>query len=291
MSIQKRRLGRIGYMATIVALGSLAVGWKNLTKSQVDSTMKLVMDHGINYFDVAPSYQDAELHVAPWVKEYRDQIFLAEKTTQRTKAGAWQELKESLSRTGAEYFDLYQLHAVNTFADLDQALSTGGAIEAFEEAKQQGLIKHIGITGHADMPVLAEALSRYPFETVLLPVNFVMYFKLTEKSDFRKVLNLAAEKDVGVISIKSIAKQRWGKGPHAYNPWYEPFDDQPTIDKAFKFTLSQLAVTTYATASDHRLVPKIIDAAESFSLIGPDELEELRSLAASLEPIFPEPIK
>ncbi|HEV51019.1 MAG TPA: aldo/keto reductase [Thermoprotei archaeon] len=287
--MQKRRLGKIGYMATIVALGSLAVGWKKLSKKEIDDTMKVVIDHGINYFDVAPSYEDAEVHIAPWIKEYRSSLFIADKTTQRKKEGAWEELNASLRRTGAEYFDLYQLHAVNTMEDLNTALGEGGAIEAFEEAKEKGLIKHIGITGHANMNVLAEALRRYPFETVLLPVNFVIYFHMSDSSDFRKVLNLALEKDLGVIAIKSIAKTRWASENHAYNPWYEPFDDQDTIDKAFKFTLSQVGVTTYATASDHRLVPKIIDAAERFNIIAPDELEDLRKIADGLTPIFPEP--
>jgi len=293
--MQKRRHGRIGYFASIVALGSLAVGWRKLSQDEIDSTMKLVIDHGVNYFDVAPSYEDAELHIAPWIKEYRSSLFIADKTTQRTKEGAWAELKASLQRTGAEYFDLYQLHAVNSMEELNACLGEGGAIEAFEEAKEQGLIKHIGITGHADMNVLAEALKRYPFESVLAPVNFVEYFHLTESNgpsnDFRKVLKLALEKDVGVIAIKAIAKRRWPDGQHSYYPWYEPFDDQPTIEKAFRFTLSQPGVTAYATVSDHRLVPKGIEAAENFSLIGPDELEELRTIASALTPIFPRRIR
>jgi predicted aldo/keto reductase-like oxidoreductase len=287
--MQKRRLGEIGYMATIAALGSLAVGWRGLSKSDIERTMKLVIDHGVNYFDVAPSYEDAEVNIAPWVKEYRSSIFVADKTTQRKKEGAWQELNVSLERTGAEYFDLYQFHAVNSMKDLDLIMGDGGAIEAFEEAKEKGLIKHIGITGHADANVLAEALKRYPFDSVLLPVNFVIYFHLNDRSDFRKVLNLAMEKDVGVIAIKSIAKTRWASPDHRYRPWYEPFDDQETINKAFRFTLSQVGVTTYAMASDHRLVPKIIYAAENFNIIGPDELDELREIAREIVPIFPEP--
>ncbi len=287
--MQKRRFGRIGYWTSIVALGSLAVGWRSLSPGEIDSTVRLALDHGVNYFDVAPSYEDAEVHLSHWIREYRDSIFVAEKTMAREGKGAWEELQSSLKRTGAEYFDLYQLHAVNTMEDLNKALGPGGAVEAFEEAKKQGLIKHIGITGHADMTVLAEAIRRYPFESVLLPVNFIMYHKPTSKSDFRPVLNMALEKDMGVIAIKVIAKQRWTKEPHSYRPWYEPFDDPEVIRMAFDFSLSQPGVSAYATASDHRLVPSIIEAAESYEPISAEEWMTLRQMAERIQPIFPEP--
>ncbi|MBN2266876.1 MAG: aldo/keto reductase, partial [Candidatus Babeliaceae bacterium] len=165
--MEKRRLGKTGHMSTVLALGGAALG--AVTQAEADTAITMVIEHGINHIDVAPSYGEAELRIGPWMPRYRNNFFLGCKTQARDKIGAWESIKRSLDRLQVGYFDLFQFHFVDDMDTLATILSPDGALEAVLEAKQQGLIKYIGITGHRPS-VYAEALKRFNFDTVLFPL-------------------------------------------------------------------------------------------------------------------------
>jgi len=284
--MEERRLGRTGHQATILTMGGCGPGF--VSHANADKAVRLVMDHGVNMIDVAPSYGKAELRLRPWIEKYRDRFFLAEKTLKRTKKEAWEELNQSLERLGTDHFDVYQFHAVSTVKELDQMLGKGGAIEAFKEAKETGLIRHIGITGHEDMRVLVKALELFDFDTVLAPVNIACMAFPDPVNDFRPLLKAARDRDVGVIAIKSIAKRRW-IGEKLYNTWYDPLDDPKEVETAFRFTLSQEGVTTYSMPCDVRLWPSLLEAGELYRRMDEGEQDALIRHAREhgFKPLFP----
>ena len=286
--MEKRILGKTGYSASVITLGGFGVGY--ISQEVANKAIEMAMKFGVNMIDVAPSYNDAELRLAPFVKKYRDRFFIAEKTTKRTKEEAWKELNDSLKRLGTKYFDLYQFHAVSTMDELKRIFSKGGAMEAFTEAKETGLIKHIGLTGHADIQVHIKALEYFDFDTFLAPIFIGSMIKPEPVNDFRPLLKIAKEKNIGIIAIKAVCKRRWKMEERSYNIWYEPIDNQEEIDKAVWFTLSQEGVTTFSLAGDIKLWPKILDAAERYKKLDEDQIKEIIQDGKKLgyEPLFPE---
>ena len=240
----------------------------------------------MNHFDVAPAYGDAELRIRSWMKDHRDEIFLGCKTTKRTRKSAAEELRKSLERTGAKYFDLYQLHAVDEIDELETALGSYGALQAILEARKNGIIKHIGITSHRPLTLL-EALKLFDFDTVMLPVNFVLKKHYDIRSDYEPILRMVKERDVGVIAMKSFAKQPYKTETHPHPPNYEPFDNQEDIEKCINFVLSQ-NVATVASASSMKLMPKMLLAAERYHKLTEIEQAKIIESAANLTPIFPD---
>ena len=239
--------------------------------------------------DVAPSYKDAELKIAHWVKEYRDNFFLAEKTMERTKEGAKKELEESLKRLGTDHFDLYQFHAVKTFEELDKIFGKGGAMEAFQEAKESGIIKYIGLTGHDDIRIHQKALKLYDFDTLLLPVNITSIIAPDPVNDFRTVLKEAIKKDVGITAIKVIQKGRWKDNNKKYHTWYEPFDYQEAITDTINYSLSQKGVTTYSLAGETTLWDMMLEAGKNYSKLNEEEMKKLVEKYSKKQtaPLFP----
>ncbi len=282
--MEKRRLGRTGHMSSVVILGGAA--FSSVSQSEADEGMRLALQHGVNHIDVAPTYGEAELRLGPWVEKMRDGLFLGCKTGKRDRQGAAEELQRSLERLRTESFDLYQVHGVESRDDLDAALGPGGAIEAILEARERGLTRYIGITGHS-AAILLEALRRFDFDTIMFPLNFVLYADEEYRANTEALLALATERDVGVMIIKSIAKRPWGDREHRYHTWYEPFDDQDSIDRAVWFVLSQL-ITGIPHVSDLRLMPKVIDAAERFKPMSEQERTALLSPASEYKSIFAE---
>jgi len=246
------------------------------------------MDHGVNMIDVAPTYSGAEARLRPWVSKYRHLFFLAEKTAKRTRKEAWEELNSSLKNLGTDHFDLYQFHAVGSTDELNQILGKDGAMEAFTEAKETGLIRHIGITGHADMRVLLKALELFDFETVLAPINASSMAYPDPVNDFRPLLKAAKDRGMGVTAIKGIARRRW-VGEKRYSTWYEPLEKPEEIAMAVGFTLSQDGVTTYSMPCDTRLWPPLLQAAERFERLDEKEQAEILRYAREHEfkPLFP----
>ena len=286
--METRTFGRIGAKVSIIAMGGCGVGFED--QADADKAIKLAMDHGINMIDVAPTYGNAEIRLKPWLEKYRDKFFLAVKTLKRNKSGALRHLNRSLERLGVKNFDLYQFHSVSTMKELDQILGERGAMEAFKEAKETGLIKHIGITGHADMRVLQKALENTDdFDTVLLPVYPAALINPSPVTDFRPILKIAQDRNIGVTAIKAISKGRW-VGDTKYNTWYEPLDDQEMVDKAVWFTLSQDGVTTYSLPCDIKLWPLILDAVKRYHKLDAEERNSIINLAkqSNLKPLFSE---
>lgn len=291
--METRVFGRTGAKVSFVALGGCGPGW--VEQDEADEAVKLAMDNGVNMIDVAPTYGQAEVRLNPWIKKYRNRFFLAEKTLKRNKRGAWRQLNQSLERLGTTHFDLYQFHAVASIDELHQILGENGAMEAFKEAKETGLVKNIGITAHEDVRILQKALELSDeFDTILLPVYVGALVKPNPVNDFRPVLQMVQEKNMGVTAIKAISKGRWKgesrRGENKYKTWYEPLDNQDLVDQAVWFTLSQEGVTTYSLPCDVRLWPLVFDAVKRFRKLSNEEQEKVINMARELklQPLFPE---
>lgn len=286
--MENRIFGKVGVKVSIIAMGGCGIGYAE--QEEADNAIKIAMDYGINMIDVAPTYGNAELRLRPWIQKYRDHFFLAEKTLKRTKKGAWRQLNRSLERLDTNYFDLYQFHAVSSIDELHQILGENGAMESFKEAKETGLIKHIGITAHHDVRVLKKALEiSDEFESILLPVYVAAVANPNSVNDYKVILKLARDKNIGVTAIKAISKGRWSNEPD-YNTWYEPLDNQELIDQTVWFTLSQDGVTTYSLPCDLKLWPLVLDAAKRFQKLSEERQKEIVKIAKDngFKPLFPE---
>jgi len=276
--MERRRLGRTGQMSTVVAFGSAGIG--RVDQDTADRAIQTALDSGVNHFDVAPRYGEAELRLKPWMPRIRDKIFLGCKTAQRTRDTAKAELHRSLERLGTDHLDLYQLHAVCKRHELDECTAKGGALEALIEAREEGIVRWLGITGHThDAPAThLEALRRFNFDTVMFPLNFVLWSIPEYRRDAQALLDACRQKDVGVQVIKTLAKDPWGDRPRTHTTWYEPFTDQATIDQAVAFNLSQ-PVTTLCSTGDVAILPKFLGAAERFRPLTLDAQEALLATA------------
>jgi aryl-alcohol dehydrogenase-like predicted oxidoreductase len=261
--MERRRLGRTEHRSSVVALGTAALG--KVDQATADGAIQRALDAGVNHVDVAPSYGEAELRLQPWMPRIRGGIFLGCKTRERTREAATAELHRSLERLGTERLDLYQLHSVGKLADLDACTAAGGALEALVAAREAGLVRWLGITGHThDAPrTHLEALRRFDFDTVMFPLNFVLWSIPEYRRDAEALLAACRQRDVGVHIIKTVAKDPWGDRPKTHATWYEPFTDQQTIDDAVAFVLSQ-PVTTLCSAGDVTVLPRVLAAAERY---------------------------
>jgi aryl-alcohol dehydrogenase-like predicted oxidoreductase len=283
--METRRFGRTGHMSTVAIFGAAAF-WE-ISQADADKVMEQIIAAGINHIDVAPSYGQAEIRVGPWMPRERGRFFLGCKTQERTREGAWNELQESLKRLQTDHFDLYQLHAVTTFDELDQVTAKGGALEAAVEAQRAGLTRFIGITGHGvDSPAIyREALRRFDFDSVLFPLNFVQMANPTYRQNAEALIAECQQKDVGTMVIKSITKGPWGEREHTAKTWYEPFEQAEAIQQAINFVLSY-AVTGICTAGDTRILPLVLKACQSFTPLSAAELEKLIELGKDYQPLF-----
>ncbi len=284
--MEKRRFGRTGHQSTVAIFGAAAF-W-DVSQAEADAAMVKVIEAGVNHIDVAPSYGKAEKRLGPCLERERARFFLGCKTMERTKAGAAAELRRSLELLRVDSFDLYQLHAVNTMEELDQITGPGGALEAVLEARDEGLTRFIGITGHGvDAPaIFLQALSRFDFDSVLFPLNFVQYANPIYRQNSQELLRQCQAGDRGVMIIKFITKGPWGDQPKRYNTWYEPFDDAVHIQQAVNFALSQ-PVTGVCTSGDTRLLPLVLDACERFAPMGQEQQEALIAKGAvDYTPLF-----
>lgn len=284
--MQKRRLGRTEHHSTIVTFGGAALS--RVSQEEAFAALDMMQAAGVNHIDIAPTYGFAEKLTGPWLETRRDQFFVGCKTTDRTREGAWKELQTSLRLLHIDRVDLHQFHAVTTFEQLEQALAPGGAIEAFYEAREKGLTRWLGITGHGlDSPAIQiKALEQVNLDTVMFPLNPVLYANEKYRTDAERLLQICAERDIGVQIIKSIAKGPWRTEDHTYATWYEPFDQQVAIQQGVNFALSQHPVASLPAAGDVRLLPMVLQAAEAFTPLNGDEQAALIGQAHVLEPLF-----
>lgn len=283
--MEKRRFGRTNHMSTLAVFGGVALG--QIDQPMADKVVQQVLDAGVNHIDIAPSYGEAESRLGPWMPRIRDNFFLGCKTMQRTKHGAIQEFNESMERLQVDAFDLYQLHAVTTMEELDQCTQTGGSLEGVIEMREKGLTRFIGITGHGMQTpaIFIEALQRFDFDTVLFPIFPALFANEDYRSQALALLDLCEEKDVGVMTIKAIAKGPWGDREPHYHTWYIPFDDQETIQTNVNFSLSH-KLTHICTVGEYRIIGKVLTACEHFEPMDVDAQQELVKEQSELEIFF-----
>jgi aryl-alcohol dehydrogenase-like predicted oxidoreductase len=283
--MEKRRLGRTGQMSSILTFGGFALS--EATQKEADKGIEMALKAGINHVDVSPIYGQAEARLGSWFARHGNSFFLGCKTAERTKNGAWEGLKRSLENLKVDHFDLYQFHMVDNNRELAEILGPAGALEAVLEAKKQGLVRFIGITGHHP-PLHDEALKRFDFDTVMFPLNRVHAAHFSGWNDWRPLLKTARQKDLGVLAIKVAAKRLWdvpGEGNHKYNTWYEPFDEAGEIEKCYRYTLSQ-DITSAVMPGELKLWPAIIDAAERFKPLTLKEQRPIISEVKQYPPLF-----
>jgi aryl-alcohol dehydrogenase-like predicted oxidoreductase len=283
--ILTKQFGRTGHESTRLIFGGAAL-W-SVTQPEADATLDLLLEHGINHIDTAASYGQAEQHIGPWMKHYREQFFLATKTEERTCLKARESLHRSLELLHTDHVDLFQIHNLSTQEEWEIALGAGGALEAFIEAREQGLVRFIGVTGHGiDIARLhIGALERFDFDSVLLPYNYAMMQNPRYAADFMELLRVCVQRNVAIQTIKSLTRAPWGDHPHTRNTWYQPFEEQADIDLAVDWVLGEPAVFLNSAADIH-LLPRVLDAAQRFERKPADEEMNALAARASLKPLF-----
>jgi len=260
MTIEKMAFGRTDHESTRTLFGAAALS--RVDQSTADRTLDVLLQHGVNHIDTAASYGDAELRIAPWLKRNRAGFFVATKTGARRATEAREELHRSLDRMGVDHVDLWQLHNLADPIDWDIALSPGGVIEAAVQAREEGLVRFIGVTGHGSQIAAnhRRSLARFDFDSVLLPFNFITMQLPYYAENFEALVATCRERKVAVQTIKSIALRPWRDRAHTHSTWYEPLEDQADIDLAVWWVLGREGVFLN-TVGDVNLLPKVLDAA------------------------------
>jgi len=273
--IRKQPFGRTKQKSSATIFGAAALG--HVTQEVADETLKLLDRYGVNHIDVAASYGDAELRIGPWMERRRGDFFLATKTGMRKYAEAKEEFHRSLSRLRVKGVDLIQLHNLTHPEDWETAIGEEGALKALTEAKDQGLTRFIGVTGHGLFaPAMhMRSLKKFDFDSVLLPWNYVLYKDERYRREFNSLLKTCRDRGVAVQTIKSLTKGPWGEKRHSAETWYEPFEEQSEINLVVSWVLGQGTIFLN-TAGDVRLLAKVLEAAD-LNLANPseEEMEEL----------------
>ena len=261
--IPKAEFGRTGHKSTRVIFGAAALG--SVSQKVADQTLEVLLRHGINHIDTAASYGDSELRIAPWLRREAGRFFLATKTDRRDEKGAREQLQRSLDRLGVDHVDLWQLHSLADPIEWDQALSPGGALDAARLAKEEGLIKAIGVTGHGTQIAATHrrSLDRFDFDSVLLPYNFITAQNDYYRQNFDALAETSEQRGTAIQTIKSIALRPWMENEHTRTTWYQPLESPDDIDLAVWWVLGRRGVFLNSVG-DVDLLPLVLDAAERF---------------------------
>lgn len=281
--IPTQPFGRTGHTSTRTIFGAAALG--QVTQDEADRTLEILLRAGVNHIDVAASYGDAELRIGPWMDQHRNDFFLATKTGEREYGAARAEIHRSLDRLRVDHVDLIQLHNLVDPIEWETALGEDGALRAAVEARDEGLVRAIGVTGHGT-PIAGmhrRSLERFAFDSVLLPYSWIVLQDETYARDFEALMAVCEERDVAVQTIKSIAARPWGEAAHTHATWYAPLESTDEIDWAVHWVLSRPGVFLN-TAGDIDLLPKVLDAAARFDSGEDVAAQPPRGL--ELEPIF-----
>jgi aryl-alcohol dehydrogenase-like predicted oxidoreductase len=283
--IATQPFGRTGHLSSRTIFGAFALG--KLTQLEADRALDLLFSYGVNHIDTAPSYADSELRLGPWMAQHRKAFFLATKTGERTYAKAREELHRSLERLRVDQIDLLQMHNLADPQEWEVAMGPGGALEALIEAREQGLVRFLGVTGHG-ITIAAmhrRSLERFDFDSVLLPYNYVLMQNPTYAADFEALLQICQERNVAVQTIKAIARGQWGAREQNTATWYEPLSEQADIDRAVHWVLGRPNVFLN-TAGDINLLPKVLDAANRFEARPSNEVMDAMHADLAMEPLF-----
>jgi aryl-alcohol dehydrogenase-like predicted oxidoreductase len=284
--MEQRRLGRLGHQSSVLIYGGAALS--DVTQEVADASIDEALAAGINHFDTAAGYGDSELRLGAVMPNIRDQIFLATKTGERARDAAWRQINNSLERLQTDHVDLLQLHAIGDRTELDAATGADGALHAAIRAQEEGLTTAIGITGHGhEAPAThLEALKRYPFATVLTPLNPVLARDPEYLNAYEALVDEIEYQDAGLMIIKTVAKQNWpDPDVKTYTTWYEPFDQQHQITAAVAWVLDHREVTGLATPSDVRLLSLVINAEQERHTLDSEAAEGV----LGAEPVYSSP--
>jgi aryl-alcohol dehydrogenase-like predicted oxidoreductase len=286
--IAKIPFGNTGHLSTRLIFGAASL-WA-MKQERADRILETLLKYGINHIDVAPLYGDAELRVGVWMKKHRKIFFLATKISERTLSGAHHSIMRSLERLQTDQIDLIQFHNLTDEKDWQTALGSDGALEAAIAARNRGLVRFIGVTGHGTQApkMHLRSLERFNFDSVLLPYNYMMMQNHEYAADFERLIKYCADKKIAVQTIKSIARRRWQKGDtQKHFSWYEPIKDPDVLKLVVNWVLSRPNIFLN-TSSDATLLPLILEAASKFDTAAPDLEKSLKSAATQLEmePIF-----
>jgi predicted aldo/keto reductase-like oxidoreductase len=282
--LEKRKLGKTGRKLSILGFGGIVV--MDATPEQSAQRVKNAIDYGINYFDVAPSYGDAELKLGPALEPYRKDVFLACKTTERKKEGARRELEQSLQRLRTDHLDLYQLHAVTTLEDVNTIFAPGGAMETFLEARKEGKIKLIGFSAHS-VEAAMDLMDRFDFDTILFPINYTTW---TAGNFGPQVLERAMQKEMGILALKAMAKCPYrDDAERVPKCWYQPLTDPEEAKMGLRFTLSH-PVTAAIPPGNENLFSMALGLASEFKPLREEEILEIKKKGEVGTPIFTYPM-
>jgi predicted aldo/keto reductase-like oxidoreductase len=283
--IEKIPFGKTGHDSSRTLFGAAALS--AVSQAEADRVLELLFQYGVNHIDTAASYGDAELRIAPWLKQHRKKFFLATKTENRTYAGAKEELHKSLERMETDHVDLWQMHILVELDEWETAMGPGGALEAFIEAREQGLVRFLGVTGHgvnvATMHL--KSLERFDFDSVLLPYNPTMMQNREYAASFEQLTAVCQQKNVAVQTIKALSKGPWGNKPQTYSTWYEPFNTQAEIDLAVQWVLSRPNVFIN-TVGDTTLLPMVLKAASQVDTAVSQATITAKMQNIDMEPLF-----
>jgi aryl-alcohol dehydrogenase-like predicted oxidoreductase len=284
--LERRSLGRTGEKLSVLGLGGVVV--MDVTATQADKYVRLAIERGVNYFDVAPSYGNAEEMLGPALEPFRRDVFLACKTGERRREGAEKELSRSLERLRTDHFDLYQLHHVTTLEEVETIFGPGGAMEVFEAARKAGRVRFLGFSAHSVEAALA-LMDRFAFDTILFPVNFRMW---SQGSFGPQVLERAQQKGMGILALKAMANRAVPEGqPKPVEKcWYDPLRERELAELALRFTLAH-PVTAAIPPGNEALFTMALDLAQDLSPLSPGEAEALKRQAGAGEPVFRYPMR
>jgi predicted aldo/keto reductase-like oxidoreductase len=261
--IAQQTFGRTGHISTRTLFGAAALS--RVTQEEADRTLDLLLEHGVNHIDTAAGYGDSELRIGPWMERYRQDFFLATKTGERTYQAAKDQFHQSLERLRVDGVDLIQLHNLVDPEEWEVAMGPGGALEAVVEAREQGLTRFIGVTGHGVIApeMHSRSLERYDFDSVLLPYSYVMMQNPQYAADFDALTELCQERVVAVQTIKSLVHRPWGERERTRATWYEPLEEKGAVDRAVHWVLGNPQVFLN-TVGDIHVLPRVLDAASRF---------------------------
>ena len=285
MAIAKKAFGRTGHQSTRLLFGAAAFG--DVTQDEADQTMQLLMEHGINHIDTAASYGESELRLGPWMEKHRQKFFLATKTGERSYDGAKAQFERSLRHLRVSEVDLIQLHYLVGEEEWEVAMGPNGALKYLQEAREQGLVKYIGVTGH-DVAIAGmhqKSLRHFDFDSALLPYNYLMMQNETYRVGFEEVARLCKQTNCAIQTIKSITRRPYPNQQRSHATWYQPLTDQPSIDKPVHWVLGNEDVFLN-TVGDIALLPKVLDAAHRFTERTPDTVMQVMAAEWGMEPLF-----
>jgi aryl-alcohol dehydrogenase-like predicted oxidoreductase len=287
--MEKRPFGATGHLSSAAIFGGVALA--DVSQKKANEVLETLLDYGVNHIDVAPAYGDAELRIGPWMDEHREDFFLATKIHEREYGPAMRQIENSLSRLRTEELDLLQMHSLTTDEEWEKAFSSGGALEAMVEAKKEGVVNYLGVTGHTLKAPSSHlrSLKEYDFDSVLLPCNYPLMQNPEYASDFNELIGVCKERNVAVQAIKSVAQRLWkDEEEQTMDTWYKPLEDGTHIEKAIHWVLDENPVFI-PTPGETEILSEVLAAADSYSPgSGPSEEEMERMVGeADMKPLWP----